>query len=428
MSMVNFEPFDTSSPDDLYDSIDAIDLLPVQDIPLHRLHPGFGVRATGTDPVHAQMLAEVTDRHALPPILVQKSNGQIIDGMHRCAAARIRGDRTIAARLVNCTDEDAFILAVRSNTLHGLPLSRTDRITGAAQILGWHPDWSDRAIGVAAGLSARTIAGLRRRSDDGTSSFDKRIGRDGKRRPVNASDGRRRAVDYITAQPGASLREIARETDVSLATVHDVRSRMRRGANPLIPERARPPASDPTPLEPGYPPPGQQLPNQGMPNQSTAADSVPTQPMSSQLTPNQSGHNRSTFHQPAPHQYAPDQSAPNLTGPTQPEPIQPPGCPAPPSKITSSRTRSSRTGAQRPTTWPAISPKLANDPSLRYTESGRAFVNWIAMHAMRPEEWLEFVDSIPPHWVKDISLLAEHASAEWSEFAKHLKNRQPHDD
>jgi len=182
--------FDITSPSEIsarpardsdnHDSIDAVDGLPVEDIALGLLSSGFFRRGTGTDPAHVQMLAEVASFSELPPILVQRNNLRIVDGTHRYEAAKKRGERTIRARVIDCTDNDAFILAVKANTLHGLPLSRADRVLGAKRILGWHPDWSDRAIGIATGLSAKTIAGLRRESADDRQQFGKRLGRDGK--------------------------------------------------------------------------------------------------------------------------------------------------------------------------------------------------------------------------------------------------------
>jgi ParB-like chromosome segregation protein Spo0J len=222
-----------------YDSIEAIGQLPVEKIALNALSSGFFQRGTGTDPAHVQMLAEVGSID-LPPILVQRSNFRIVDGAHRFEAAKRRGETYIRARIINCTDNDAFILAVKANTLHGLPLSRADRVLGAKRILDWHPDWSDRAIGIATGLSPKTIAGIRRESTDEGQPSGKRLGRDGKRRPVTALEGRKRAAEFIAARPEASLREIARETDVSLGTVQDVRSRMRRGLDPLTADRISP--------------------------------------------------------------------------------------------------------------------------------------------------------------------------------------------
>jgi ParB-like chromosome segregation protein Spo0J len=331
-----------------YDSIDMIDQLPVVEVPLSSLEHGLFLRGSGTDPAHVRLLADAASSSDLPPILVQKSSSRIVDGMHRLEAAKLRGEKTIRARFINCTDEDAFILAVKSNTLHGLPLSRTDRIFGAKRILTWHPDWSDRAVGVAAGLSAKTIAGLRRLSKDGVQQSGKRLGRDGKRRPVTGADGRRRAADYIAARPDASLREIAREADVSLGTAQDVRARMQRGADPITT--------------------GQQ-----------------------------------------------SSSAERSTEPSSPADRQQPGNGMDPRDV--------RRTASQPD-WTAISAKLMNDPSLKYSEGGRAFIRWMALHAVHTREWREFIDTVPAHRLKDISLIADSIREEWCEFAEQLRRRQ----
>ena len=228
-----------------YDPVDMIGQLPVEEVPLSLLESGLFLRGAGTDPAHVKLLADAASSSELPPILVQKSNYRIVDGMHRIEAARLRGEESIRAQFINCTDEDAFILAVRSNTLHGLPLSRSDRIFGAKRILLWHPDWSDRAVGAATGLGAKTIAGLRRRSAGEIQPFSKRVGRDGKRHPLAAADGRRRAAEYMTARPDVPLRQVAREVDVSLGTVQDVRTRMRHGMDPTAVGRPR---SSPRPV------------------------------------------------------------------------------------------------------------------------------------------------------------------------------------
>lgn len=236
-------------------SIDMIGELPVQEVSLSLLERGPFLRGAGTDPAHVKLLADAAGSTQLPPILVQKGNYRIVDGMHRIEAARLRGEKSIKARFIDCTDEDAFILAVKSNTLHGLPLSRSDRILGAQHILSWHPDWSDRAVGAATGLSAKTIADLRRRSPEEIQQFSKRVGRDGKRHPLEAADGRRRAAEYMTAQPDASLRQVAREVDVSLGTVQDVRARMRRGMDPAAVGRHRSSRPVATPEAEDAPPP-----------------------------------------------------------------------------------------------------------------------------------------------------------------------------
>jgi transposase-like protein len=328
--------------------VEMIDRLPVFNVPLSSLESGFFLRGTGTDLAHVRLLADAASASELPPILVQKSNSRIVDGMHRLEAAKLRGEKSIRARFINCTDQEAFILAVKSNTLHGLPLSRADRISGAGRILSWHPDWSDRAVGAATGLSAKTIAGLRCRSADEVQHLGKRLGRDGKRHPVTGAEGRRRAAEYILLRPDASVREVAREADVSLGTVHDVRARLRRGADPTTTGQSKSAAE------------------QGSGDPEKSVNWTPSAPVS---------------------------------------------------------LRSRRLDA-RPAAWPEISAKLASDPRLRYSESGRIFFRWMASHAAHAAEWREHIDAVPAHWLGEISLIADQVSAEWRAFAESLRNRQ----
>jgi len=208
--------------------------LPEMNITVSSLVPGLYLRQAGTDSSHIRMLADVANSDSLPPILIQRHGNRIIDGMHRVEAAKLRGNEYIKARVIDCSDEEALVLAIKTNVRHGLPLSRADRISGAKRILAAHRDWSDRAVAEAAGLSAKSIASLRNRSVEEAQFYSKRLGRDGKRRPVSAAAGRQRAAEYMRVHPEAPLREVAREADVSLGTVHDVRERVRRGMD-LIP-------------------------------------------------------------------------------------------------------------------------------------------------------------------------------------------------
>jgi ParB-like chromosome segregation protein Spo0J len=191
-------------------------------IPVKSLVPGFSVRQDGPNPHHVQSLAEVA-ADKLPAILVQLSGMKIIDGMHRCEAAKLRGESEIRAQVIDCTDAQALILAIRANILHGLPLSLADRKVNAKRLLVSHPNWSDRMISDLIGLSAKTVAGIR----DGSEAMQadgERLGRDGRRRPMNAAGGRERAAQYINAHPEASLRQVAAAAGVSLGTAHSVRT------------------------------------------------------------------------------------------------------------------------------------------------------------------------------------------------------------
>jgi ParB-like chromosome segregation protein Spo0J len=330
--------------------------LPETDVMVSSLVPGFYLRQAGTDSTHIRLLVDAAGAVKLPPILVQKNGCRIIDGMHRVEAAKLRGEATIRARVLDCSDEEALVLAIKTNIQHGLPLSKADRISGAKRILAAHLDWSDRAVAEIAGLSAKTIASLRNRTTTEAQAQGKRLGRDGKRRPLSAAEGRRRAAEYIDAHPEASLREVAREADVSLGTVHDVRERLRRGSDPVRGERERSSA---------------------------------------------------------------DGAAKKNAEPAGLRAADRPSLP-PPSTL---RARTVRTNIQQ-LDWPTIAARLAGDPALKYTEGGRAFLRWMSAHSTKADEWQEFIDAIPMHWLKDVSRVAETVSAEWRDFAERLRNRQ----
>jgi hypothetical protein len=146
------------------------------------------------------------------------------------------------------------------------------------------------------------------------------------------------------------LREVAKATDVSLGTVHDVRARMDRGAEPLLP-RSRDPAPE---------------------RVAALSDAEPS-----------AGE--------------PDAGAIlQRRGPR--------------------RTRQAA--------WATVSGKLANDPSLKYSERGKEFFRWMAMYAKHADSWRDFIDAVPVHWTKELSAVANGVADEWREFADQLRSRQ----
>jgi hypothetical protein len=161
---------------------------------------------------------------------------RIIDGMHRVRAAVLKGCQEIDVTYFEGSEDEAFILAVRENISHGLPLSLDDRKAAAERIISSHPRLSDRGIAAYTGLSGKTVAAIRRRSGAEVPESAPRIGTDGRLRPLTASEGRRRASELIEAHPHAPLREIAKAAQVSLGTAHDVRKRMRSGLDPVPPK------------------------------------------------------------------------------------------------------------------------------------------------------------------------------------------------
>lgn len=172
-------------------------------------------RVSGLNHEHASALAEL--EAALPPITVQRETMRVIDGMHRLQAAMLRGQDTIEARLYSGPPEDAFVLAVRLNAEHGLPLSRDDRNAAAKRIVRSHPDWSDRLIASIVGLSPKTVGTIRVRSSEEFPQTTRRVGRDGRVRQigaVRAAGAPDRRTSQAVAQ-GSTLHTLPRNEDRS---------------------------------------------------------------------------------------------------------------------------------------------------------------------------------------------------------------------
>ncbi len=198
--------------------------------------PADSPRLSGENAEHTSVLRESLPD--LPAILVNRRTMRVVDGMHRLSAAKLQGANMIWVRFVDVSQHEAFLLSVRANMAHGLPLSLADREAAALRIVTSYPSWSDRAIANVVGLAPSTVAVIRGRSTDCSPQLNARLGRDGRIRPTSTLDGRLRASEIVSAHPDTPLREVAAKAGVSLGTAHDVRDRMRRGDDP-VPERQR---------------------------------------------------------------------------------------------------------------------------------------------------------------------------------------------
>jgi ParB-like chromosome segregation protein Spo0J len=182
-----------------------------------RLRARRDVRGGPLDEGHVASLTEMEGRW--PPLLVWAEQPDVvIDGAHRLAAARRLGLATVMVTLFHGSADEAFIEAVRRNGKHGLPLTRAERVRAAERILRRNPDWSDRRIAELCALSPHTVAPLR------TRRAGIRLGRDGKLRPVDTVAVRDRVAEALRANPGASLRAVARVAGASPETVRRVRN------------------------------------------------------------------------------------------------------------------------------------------------------------------------------------------------------------
>lgn len=111
-----------------------------------------------------------------------------------------------------------------------------DPDVAARRLVHDEPHWSDRAISAATGLNARAVAAIRaevRPADH----HAVRLGLDGRLRPLSGEKGRRLAGEFVRAHPDASLRAIAEAAGISVGTARDVRDRVRRGEDPVLPRR-----------------------------------------------------------------------------------------------------------------------------------------------------------------------------------------------
>jgi hypothetical protein len=180
---------------------------------------------------HIRVLARTNVR--MPPIIVHRHTMCVIDGVQRVRAAELNGRDHIEAQFFDGDEHDAFVLAVEANTANGLPLSVADRKAAAARIITTHPARSDRWIALVSGLTASTVGEIRRCSTVDGARSNTRIGRDGRRRPLDSSDGRRLAGELMRADPDRSLRDIAKAAGIAPSTVLDVRNRISCGEDPV---------------------------------------------------------------------------------------------------------------------------------------------------------------------------------------------------
>ncbi|MCX2952808.1 ParB/RepB/Spo0J family partition protein [Lentzea sp. NEAU-D7] len=151
-------------------------------VPISLLGEADSPRQAGVNAEHVRVLTGVEN---LPPILVHRHTMRVIDGMHRVQAALARGEDTIEVVFFDGDEAAAFVLAVELNGGHGLPLTLADRRTAAARIVQAYPEWSDRRIAAAAGISPKTAGAVRAQlSSEEIPQMRERLGLDGRVRRV----------------------------------------------------------------------------------------------------------------------------------------------------------------------------------------------------------------------------------------------------
>ncbi|MFE2557314.1 helix-turn-helix domain-containing protein [Streptomyces sp. NPDC059352] len=332
-------------------------------MPVESLLPADSPRLEGLHEGHAQALAESGTE--FEPILVHRDTGRVVDGMHRLRAAILRGEPRITVHYVDGASADLFIRSVQANISHGLPLTLGDRKAAVLRILATHPHWSDRAIAAVTGVSPKTVGAVRgkRSTEESPQSNPSipRVGRDGRARPADMPERREKARSLLAERPRATLREVAQEAGVSVSTAHRLRQELRSCT-------AVPASDEQTPA-------------------AAAAAAV---------------HEDSAYL--ASLVVAASQ---RCTG------LAPLPTPADPSSRGTARIRVRALDV------------LSNDPSIRFTDSGRALLRWLNGQAHGLAAGEQLLAAVPPHCARALTEVVSHYAREWERLAAGLQQTDP---
>jgi len=285
---------------------------------------------------------------------------RVIDGMHRLKVAKLKGHESISVRFFDGGEAEAFILAVKSNIAHGLPLSLADRKAAVERMIRSHPQWSARMIASIAGISPGTVAEIRRRSLGEPGEGDVRIGQDGRVRPLSSAEGRRAASELILANPNLSLRQVARSAGISPETVRTLKKRLTHGGNPLT--AAAEPAGD-------------HLRDERKSRMGLAISRLPGTGTAS----------------------SPAGSRSSAAGP--------------------------RSSGTRPSGAAEAVERLKADPAIRFNEAGRDLLRLLQILVIRSEDWDRISEGVPLHRRSVVAQLARECAETWAEFALNLDEK-----
>lgn len=337
-------------------------------VPVASLLPSDSPRLDGVSHDHAQALAE--SGRELEPILVHKATGRVVDGMHRLRAALLRGARDLPVRYVEGSSADLFVRSVAANTRHGLPLTREDRRAAVLRILASHPHWSDRAIAAVSGVSPKTVgAARRRRSSEETPHSKPGAGNGGAESGESrvGRDGRARPVDMPQRRERARLLLAERPQ----ATLRDVAEEA--GISISTVHRMRRAASARTAAAGGL------------------------------------------------HEVAPDPSAGPAPGEGRPAGPVVVACVEAPPRSVSERAEPPAESAR---VQPRAAASLARDPSIRFTDNGRALLRWMNGQSAELATGGRLLASVPPHCVRAAAEVARHYAREWERLADTLQRSE----
>jgi hypothetical protein len=179
-------------------------------------------RLRPVDPRHVELLAAVLDR--CPQIVVRRAGRVLLDGHARVAAARLKGRATLPVKWFTGSDAEALEAAISANARHGLPLTGPERAASLHALLELAPQWSNRRLAAAAGVSEATVRRARCPGASQTHLDSEILGADGKHYPRDVAIRRATATGLMRSRPDMSNRAIARLAGLSHTTVGKLRT------------------------------------------------------------------------------------------------------------------------------------------------------------------------------------------------------------
>jgi ParB-like chromosome segregation protein Spo0J len=189
-------------------------------VELHGLRRRHQLRRA-LDPDHIELLCEVLDR--CPPIIIT-SDGALVDGEHRVAAALSLGRTDLPAVVLGDTDcvGTDLIQSIEANTGHGLPLTQAERRSAVEAVLAVRPDLADRAIAQICGVARSTVKCKRAEACSGglNDHLNARAGSDGKRYGGAPPTWRPHLEALLRIDPTMTVRTLAARTGASVGAVH----------------------------------------------------------------------------------------------------------------------------------------------------------------------------------------------------------------
>jgi ParB-like chromosome segregation protein Spo0J len=169
-----------------------------------RLDGGTQTRVSINEEVIAVYADAMEENEKFPPVVVYSDGTDywLADGFHRVLAATRVGRLNIEATIHKGSRQDALKYALRANKCNGLHRSNEDKRNCVKMALAEWPDWSDRKIAEACGVSNATVGTMRTQlfklNSSPPSNGQSRQGRDGKKRKAPAPKPPKKVTGGVT--------------------------------------------------------------------------------------------------------------------------------------------------------------------------------------------------------------------------------------